>query len=80
MLVLSRRVGESVRIGDDVVVTVTRAGGGKVRVAIDAPPHVIIRREELMHRAPRLPRLPRIRPSRFVAALTAPDVIQPAPR
>jgi carbon storage regulator len=77
MLILSRKVGESIRIGDDVVVTVTRVGGGKVRVAIEAPPQVAIRREELRHRAPRLPRL---RPARFLSALTAPAVIQPAAR
>ena len=75
MLVLSRKVGESICIGDDVVLTITRVGGGKVRVAIDAPPHVNIRREELKHRAPRLPR---IRPSRFLSVLRPPDVIQPA--
>ena len=80
MLILSRKVGESIRIGDDVVVTVTRVGGGKVRVAIAAPPQVSIRREELKLRAPRLPRLPRLRPARFLSALTAPAVIQPAAR
>jgi carbon storage regulator len=80
MLILSRKVGESIRIGDDVVVTVTRVGGGKVRVAIEAPPQVSIRREELKLRAPRLPRLPRLRPARFLSALTAPAVIQPAAR
>ena len=74
MLILSRRVGESICIGDDVVVTVTRAGGGKVRLAITAPPEVTIRREELRHRAPRLPR---IRPSRFLSALRAAALIHP---
>ena len=77
MLILSRRVGESICIGDDVVLTITRVGGGKVRVAIEAPPEVVIRRQELMHRAPRLPR---IRPARFLSALHAADVIAPAAR
>jgi len=46
MLVLSRRVGEQVVIGKDVVVLVTRIGGGKVRLGIDAPQHLPIRRQE----------------------------------
>lgn len=47
MLVISRRVGESVYIGDDVRVEVTRVNGGQVGLAIDAPKHVRILREEI---------------------------------
>jgi carbon storage regulator len=48
MLVLSRRQGESVVIGDDVVVTVLEVRGDVVRIGVDAPRHVQVRREELL--------------------------------
>jgi len=47
MLVLSRRVGEQIRIGDNVVLTVLRVRGNVVRVGIDAAAEVSIRRAEL---------------------------------
>lgn len=50
MLVLTRRQGESVRIGADVRVTVVAAHGGQVRIAIDAPADVGIFREEIFER------------------------------
>lgn len=48
MLVLSRRVGESVVIGDDVVVTVLEVRGDVVRLGVDAPRSVPVRRQELL--------------------------------
>jgi carbon storage regulator len=48
MLVLSRRLGESVVIGDDVVVTVLEIRGDVVRLGVDAPRHVPVRRQELL--------------------------------
>lgn len=48
MLVLTRRVGESLVIGEDVVVTVVAQKGGQVRIGIDAPNDVSIQREELL--------------------------------
>jgi carbon storage regulator len=48
MLVLSRRVGESVVIGDDVTVTVLEVRGDVVRVGVDAPRSVAVHREELL--------------------------------
>ena len=48
MLVLQRKVGEQVRIGKDVVVTVLRTACGKVSLGIQAPPHYRIRRSELL--------------------------------
>lgn len=46
MLVLSRRVGEAIQIGEDVQVTVVRIGPGVVRIGIDAPQQMnIVRRE-----------------------------------
>ncbi len=47
MLVLSRRVGESVVIGNDVVVTVLEVRGEVVRVGIAAPREVQVHREEV---------------------------------
>jgi carbon storage regulator len=48
MLVLSRRVGESVVIGDDVVVTILELRGDIIRVGVDAPRHIQVRRQELL--------------------------------
>ncbi len=48
MLVLSRRVGESVVIGEDVTVTVLEVRGDIVRVGIDAPRSVAVHRAELL--------------------------------
>lgn len=48
MLVLSRKVGESVVIGDDVTVTILEVRGDIVRVGIDAPRSVAVHRAELL--------------------------------
>ncbi len=48
MLVLSRRVGESIAIGDDVVVTVLEVRGDVIRIGIDAPRSVAVHRAELL--------------------------------
>jgi carbon storage regulator len=47
MLVLSRKVGERVLIGDKISVTVVRAAPGVVRIGIEAPPDLPVVREEL---------------------------------
>jgi len=47
MLVLTRKVGEEVRIGDDVRVTVVSIVGGKCRLGITAPPEVHVDRQEV---------------------------------
>ena len=47
MLVLSRKETERIRLGDSIVVTVVRVSGDKVRLGIDAPPNVVVLREEL---------------------------------
>lgn len=47
MLVLSRKAGERILIGDDVVVTLVRIGPNSVRVGIEAPREMNIVREEL---------------------------------
>lgn len=51
MLVISRRVGERVKIGPDVWVMVTKADDGCARIAIDAPRNLKIVREELLVKA-----------------------------
>ena len=48
MLVLSRRVGESVVVGDDVTITILEVRGDVVRVGIDAPRSVSVHRAELL--------------------------------
>lgn len=48
MLVLSRRVGESVVIGDDITITILEVRGDVVRVGIDAPRSVAVNRAELL--------------------------------
>ena len=47
MLVLSRKVGERILIGNHVTVTVVRITGGGVRIGIEAPPEMAVIREEL---------------------------------
>lgn len=47
MLILTRKVGESITIGDDVTITVVASKGGQVRIGIDAPKSVSITRSEL---------------------------------
>ena len=50
MLVLARRGGQSVRIGDDVTVTVLEDRGRQVRLGIDAPKEIPVHREEVHER------------------------------
>ena len=47
MLVLSRKAGERILIGDDIKITIVRIGPNTVRLGIDAPGHLNIVREEL---------------------------------
>ena len=50
MLILTRRVGESVVIGEDVTVTVLGVKGNQVRIGINAPKNVAVHREEIFER------------------------------
>ena len=50
MLILTRRVGESLIIGDDVVVNVLGVKGNQVRIGVDAPKDVTVHREEIYDR------------------------------
>jgi len=51
MLVLTRKLGERIVIGDDIVVTVVAIGPGRVRLGIEAPPTVPVLRDELQPNA-----------------------------
>lgn len=53
MLILTRRVGGTVMIGDEVTVTVLGVRGKQVRVGINAPKHVAVHREEIYERIKR---------------------------
>ena len=50
MLILTRRVGEKIVIGEDVTVTVLSVKGNQVRIGIDAPREVAVNREEIYQR------------------------------
>jgi carbon storage regulator len=50
MLVLSRKIGERICIGDDVVVTIVDIQGSRVRIGIVAPPEVVVDRQEISER------------------------------
>ena len=53
MLILTRRVGETVMIGDEVTITVLGVKGNQVRVGINAPKSVAVHREEIYERIKR---------------------------
>jgi carbon storage regulator len=50
MLILTRRVGEAVMIGEEVTVTVLGVKGNQVRIGVDAPKTVSVHREEIFDR------------------------------
>jgi carbon storage regulator len=58
MLVLSRRQSERIRLGNSIVLTVIRISGDKVRLGIEAPPSVVVLRDELETHAATEPPLP----------------------
>ncbi|WP_305831872.1 carbon storage regulator CsrA [Pseudomonas aeruginosa] len=50
MLILTRRVGETLMVGDDVSVTVLGVKGNQVRIGVNAPKEVAVHREEIYQR------------------------------
>ena len=50
MLILTRRVGETIMVGDEVQVTVLRVKGNQIRIGVDAPKEVAVHREEIYNR------------------------------
>jgi carbon storage regulator len=50
MLILTRRVGETVIVGNDVAVTIVSVKGNQIRIGISAPKNVSIHREEIYER------------------------------
>lgn len=50
MLILTRRINESIMINDNVKVTFLSVKGNQVRVGVDAPPEIAVHREEIFHK------------------------------
>lgn len=50
MLILARRIGESLMVGDDVTVTVLSVNGSQMRLGIHAPRDIAVHRDEIYHR------------------------------
>jgi len=62
MLILSRKESECIHLGDEIVVTIVRVNGEKVRIGVQAPPHVKILRTELELNVDVEPTVPMIPP------------------
>jgi carbon storage regulator len=79
VLVLSRRVGESVVIGDNVTITVLEVRGDVIRVGIDAPREVAVHRKELLEELAASNRAAASPDDRVVASLSSLVSRRPTP-
>jgi carbon storage regulator len=79
VLVLSRRVGESVVIGDNVTVTVLEVRGDVIRVGVDAPREIAVHRRELLEELAETNRAAASPDDRAVASLASLISRRPAP-
>lgn len=52
MLILTRRPGESIQVGEDIEISVLEIRGNQVRLGINAPPDVLVLRSELIEKKP----------------------------
>ena len=50
MLILTRKIGEGIILGDDIRIAVLEIRGKQIRIGIDAPPEVVVLREEIYQR------------------------------
>jgi carbon storage regulator len=50
MLVLGRKPGEKIKIGDDITICVISQAKNQIRIGIEAPPHISVHREEIYER------------------------------
>ena len=50
MLILTRRVGESIIIGDDIVINILGVKGNQIRIGVNAPKEISVHREEIYNR------------------------------
>jgi carbon storage regulator len=50
MLILTRKFGENIRIGDKIKIIILDVKGGQVKLGIDAPPNITVHREEIYER------------------------------
>ena len=50
MLILTRRVGETIMVGDEVQVTVLGVKGNQIRIGVNAPQEIAVHREEIYNR------------------------------
>ena len=49
MLILTRKLGESIKIGNEITITLLESKGRQIKIGIEAPPHITIHREEIFN-------------------------------